>query len=183
MPESPPFDLADTLDLLARTPAVLDAWLRGLGPGWTTGDEGPETWSPHEVLGHLVHGEETDWVARARIIRAHGERRPFTPYDRLAQRQRYADWTLAALLDRFAVLRAGNLAEVRGWSLTAADLDRTGTHPEFGPVSLRQLLATWAAHDLGHLVQVGRVMARRHTAAVGPWRAYLSVLRTDSRGG
>lgn len=170
------FDLPQTLDLLERTPAVLDSLLRGTSPAWHAVDEGPDTWSAFDVVGHLVHGEETDWVPRARIILEHGEARPFEPFDRFAQLTRFAGWSLDDLLDRFAELRHESLETVRGWRLTGEQLDLPGRHPELGPVTLRQLLATWAVHDLNHLAQISRVMAKRYAEEVGPWRAYLSIL-------
>jgi hypothetical protein len=170
------FDLGESLDLLARTPAALDRLLRGTPASWHSIDEGPGTWSPIEVVGHLVHGEETDWVPRARIVMEHGPARPFDPFDREAMKKLYAGWTIEALLDRFAELRAANLATVRAWELDEARLDLPGRHPELGAVDLRQLLATWVAHDLDHVVQIARVMAKRYTDDVGPWRAYLGVL-------
>jgi hypothetical protein len=169
-------DLGETLDLLARTPTVLDTLLRGTSASWHAVNEGPDTWSAYDVVGHLIHAEETDWVPRARIILEEGEARPFEPFDRFAQLNRFAGWPLAQLLDRFAEIRRANLGLVRGWNLTEAQLDLPGRHPELGPVTLRQLLATWAVHDLNHLAQVARVMAKRYTDAVGPWRAYLSIL-------
>ena len=172
------FDLADTFDLLERTPGVLDRLLRGTSPAWhAVRVEGPETFSAYDVVGHLLHGEDTDWVTRARLLREHGEWRTFEPFERFAQASRFAGWSLDALLDRFAERRRENLATVRAWRLTESDLDRRGRHPELGTVDLRQLLATWVAHDLGHLAQIARVLAKRHTADVGPWRAYLSVLK------
>jgi hypothetical protein len=170
------FDLHQTLDVLERTPRVLDALLRGTDPAWHAINEGPETWSAYDVVGHLIHGEETDWVPRARIILEHGSARAFEPFDRFAQFRRFAGWSLDQLLDRFAELRRDNLAAVRGWKLTEAQLDLPGRHPELGAVDLRQLLATWAVHDLNHLAQVSRVMAKRYTDEVGVWRAYLSIL-------
>ncbi len=170
------FDLTDSLDLLARTPAVLDALLRGSSPDWHKIDEGPETWSAFEVVGHLIHAEVTDWLPRARILLEHGADRPFDPFDRFAQRELYAEWSLEALLDRFAELRRESLETVRGWRLTEEQLALPGFHPALGAVELRQLLATWAVHDLNHLGQISRVMAKRYAEAVGPWRAYLSIL-------
>lgn len=171
------FDLAETLDLLERTPRVLDALLRGTSPAWHAIDEGPETWSAIDVVGHLIHGEETDWIPRARIVLEHRDTRPFEPFDRFAQLARFGGWPLARLLDRFAELRHANLEIVRGWRLTAERLDLPGRHPALGEVTLRQLLATWAAHDLDHLGQISRVMAKRYVEEVGPWRAYLSILQ------
>lgn len=175
MPTS--FDLEDTLDLLQRTPAVLDALLSGSSAAWHLADEGPETWSPYGVVGHLIHAEETDWLPRVRILLEHGESRPFDPFDRFAQETRFAGWTLEQLLDRFAELRREGLAEVRALNLTADQLDLPGRHPAFGRVTLRQLLATWAVHDLNHLGQISRVMAKRYSEEVGPWRAYLGILK------
>ncbi len=170
------FDLPETLDLLGRTPAVVDALLRGTGGAWHAVNEGPDTWSAFDVVGHLIHGEETDWVPRARIVLEHGASRPFEPFDRFAQFRRFSGWSLEALLDRFAELRRDNLATVRGWRLSEAELSLPGRHPELGPVTLRQLLATWAVHDLNHVAQIARVMAKRHAEDVGAWRAYLSIL-------
>lgn len=170
------FDLEETLDLLARTPRTVDALLRGTGAAWHRVNEGPDTWSAFEIVGHYIHGEETDWVPRAQIILEHGETRPFEPFDRFAQLTRFSDWTLDRLLDRFAELRASNLALVRSWSLGDRELELRGRHPALGMVTLRQLLATWAAHDLNHLGQIARVMAKRHLVEVGPWREYLGIL-------
>ena len=170
------FDLPETLDILDRTPEVVDALLRGTGASWHAINEGPETWSAFDVVGHFIHGEETDWVLRARIILEHGESRPFEPFDRFAQFNRFAGWSLDRLLDRFAELRKANLETVRGWQLTEQQLDLPGRHPELGVVNLRQLLATWAVHDLNHIAQISRVMAKRYTQDVGVWRAYLSIL-------
>lgn len=170
------FNLSETLDLLDRTPVVLGALLRGTSASWHAVDEGPDTWSALDVVGHLIHGEETDWVPRARIILEHGESRPFEPFDRFAQLSRFAGWSLEQLLDRFTELRQANLETVRGWRLTEAQLALPGRHPELGSVTLRELLATWAVHDLNHLAQINRVMARRYAGEVGVWRAYLSIL-------
>jgi hypothetical protein len=166
----------EAVAILARTPAALDALLRGLPDSWITANEGGETWSPFDILGHLIHGERTDWIARTQIILAQGPDRRFTPYDRFAQFRESQGQSLADLLDEFARLRARNLATLAAWRLTEAQLDLTGEHPEFGSVTLRQLLATWVAHDLGHIAQTGRVMAKQYREAVGPWRAYLPVM-------
>ncbi len=170
------FDLEDTLEVLARTPKVLDALLRGTSASWHAIDEGEDTWSAIDIVGHLVHGEETDWVTRARIILKHGAERPFEPFDRFAQQRRFADWTLERLLDRFAALRRSSLDTVRSWQLTEAQLALPGRHPELGAVNLGQLLAAWAVHDLGHIAQIARVMAKRHGDDVGAWQAYLPIL-------
>jgi len=170
------FDLRRSLDVLERTPAVLSALLDGVDPAWARATEGPETFSPFDVVGHLIDGEETDWVPRARIILAGGPEPRFAPYDRFRHRDRNRDRTLESLLAEFARLRAANLVEVRDWQLSDAGLARTGIHPSLGPVTLRQLLATWVVHDLGHLAQVARVMAKQHRDDIGPWAAYLPVV-------
>ena len=170
------FELSSGLAVLERTPHTLQALLDGLGPEWTESDEGPDTWSPYVILGHLVHGERDDWIPRARLILEQGPQRRFTPFDRLAQFKESEGKSLAALLAEFAHLRAANVAIVRGWALTEAQLALEGEHPEFGAVTLRQLLATWVAHDLSHLAQTTRVMAKQYREAVGPWRAYLPVM-------
>lgn len=169
------FNLDDALAVLERTPATLDAMLRGLPDTWLRATEGPGTWSPYDVVGHLIHGERTDWMVRARHILA-GESRPFTPFDREAQFAMDPAEPLAMRLDTFAALRAGNLAALRTLALTSEQLQLTGQHPTFGTVTLGQLLATWTVHDLTHLAQVARTMAKVYGEAVGPWRAFLSIL-------
>ncbi len=171
-----PFDLPLALEVLERTPAAFRSLLGGMSPEWTDANEGPETFSPFDNLGHLIHGERTDWMARARIILAQGANRRFEPYDRFAQIRESRCKTLAALLDEFAALRAGNLTTLRGWQLSDRELALEGEHPALGTVTLRQVLATWTAHDLGHLAQTARVMAKQYRDAVGPWRAYLPIL-------
>jgi hypothetical protein len=170
------FDLTAGIAVLERTPATLRALLGGLPPVWTDATEGPETWSPYVIVGHLIHGERTDWIPRAQIILAQGSERRFTPYDRFAQFHESQGKSLAELLDEFARLRAGNLATLAGWKLTDAQLGLEGQHPEFGAVTLRQLLATWVAHDLGHIAQTARVMAKQYRDAIGPWHAYLPIV-------
>ncbi len=170
------FDLDNGLAVLERTPAVLHALLDGLPAAWTTPNEGPDTWSPFDVVGHLVDGEETDWLPRARIILGDAADRRFTPYDRTRHVRVNQGRTLAELLARFDEWRRRNLAELRALNLTATQLARTGEHPDFGAVTLAQLLATWVAHDLGHVAQITRVMAKQYKEAVGPWQAYLPVL-------
>ena len=176
MPAPHAFDLAEAVALLERTPSAFRSLLAGLPEAWTTADEGPETFTAFDNVGHLVHGERTDWIPRARIILAQGSDRRFATFDRFAQQRESAGKTLGTLLDEFAALRAENVATLRIWSLTDAQLALEGEHPAFGAVTLRQLLATWVAHDLGHLAQTSRVMAKRYREAVGPWRAYLPVL-------
>lgn len=172
-----PFHLPDALPVLRRTPAVLRALLLDLPDGWIHADEGPDSWSPFDVVGHLIDGEETDWMERVRIILAEEGDRRFRPFDRFRHLEAKQTATLPERLDRFAVLRENNLAELEGLQLGPEELARTGIHPEFGEVTLEQLLATWVTHDLTHLAQVARVMARRHTEEVGPWKAYLPLLQ------
>jgi len=168
--------LDETLSLLERTPATLRALLDGLPESWLDADEGPETFSARDVLGHLILGERTDWAPRLRIILEHGESRTFEPFDRFGFREIVAGRSIGALLDELQNARAESLRQLRDTGLTPADLERRGRHPELGTVTLGQLLATWVVHDLGHLRQVARVLAKHHASAVGPWRAYLSIL-------
>jgi hypothetical protein len=162
--------------ILARTPAALDALLRGLPDGWMVAHEGADTWSPFDIMGHLIHGERTDWMPRARIIVEHGESRAFDTFDRFAQFAVSEGRTLPSLLDEFATLRRENLRELAALRLTDTDLARRGLHPALGAVTLRQLLATWVAHDLDHVVQISRVLARQYSDEVGPWSAYLRII-------
>jgi hypothetical protein len=170
------FELDRSVEVLQRTPATLDALLRGLDDGWIRATEGPETFSPFDVVGHLIDGEETDWIPRAKIILARGAAPAFERYDRFRHRTRNTSRTLPSLLDEFAALRAANLQLVRSWNLGASDLDLPATHPGLGPVTLRQLLAAWVVHDLGHVAQVSRVMAKQYREAIGPWVPYLPVV-------
>ena len=170
------FELSEGIAILERTPATFRALLGGLPAPWITCDEGPDTFSPFDNLGHLIHGERTDWIPRARIILAQGATRRFEPYDRFAQSRESAGKTLAELLDEFTALRAANLATLRSWNLAEAQFSFEGEHPALGTVTLRQLLATWVAHDLGHIAQTTRVMAKRYRDAVGPWREYLPIV-------
>lgn len=172
-----PFDLQDACLLLARTPAVLRAQLGGLPEAWLRATEGPDTWSPFDVLGHLIHGERTDWLQRIGIILQHGDSVAFNTFDREAMFRDSAGKGLDLLLDEFAALREANLSQLDALRLSPQQLDLPGRHPQLGAVTMRQLLATWAAHDLGHLVQINRVLARQYRAEVGPWREYLSVMR------
>ncbi|MDB4948174.1 MAG: DinB-like domain protein [Gemmatimonadetes bacterium] len=170
------FDLATGIAVLERTPHALRAMLAGLPSAWTEPNEGPETWSPFVVVGHLVHGERVNWIPRAQLILAQGEQRRFTPFDRFAQLRESEGKPLVDLLDELVRLRAESLATLVGWRLADDQLALQGEHPEFGPVTLRQLLATWVAHDLAHTAQIARVMAKQYRAAVGPWRAFLPIM-------
>jgi hypothetical protein len=170
------FALDDAVALLTRTPATLDALLRGLPEWWTHANEGANTWSAFDVVGHLIHGEETDWIPRVNIILQHGESRTFEKFNREAQFEASQPQTLDGRLDQFAALRRENLRALAALQLRDADLDRTGRHPAFGVVTMRQLLAPWVAHDLDHVMQVSRVLGRQYGDDVGPWRAYLRVI-------
>jgi hypothetical protein len=174
------FDLEHATTVLSRTPAVCDALLRDLPPAWTSGTEGPNTWSPFDVVGHLVHAERTNWMPRVEHILAHGEAVPFPPFDRFAQLTTSQGRSLPELLDAFRQARLASLDRLATLRLTNADFDRIGSHPEFGRVTLGQLLATWVAHDLDHLAQVVRVMGHQYLDAVGPWRQYLRIMRSLS---
>jgi hypothetical protein len=170
------FDLRVAIPVLERTPATLRTLLEGLPSAWTDANEGPDTWSPFDIVGHLIQGERTDWIPRARMIIEEGRSRTFEPFDRFAQFRDSEGKSLVELLDEFERLRAQSLATLKGWRLTDAQLSLEGEHPAFGAVTLRQLLATWTAHDVGHLAQISRVMAKQYRDAVGPWRAYLPIM-------
>lgn len=170
------FDLTHGRAVLERTPFTLRALLGGLPPQWTTATDGPNTWCAHEVVAHLINGERTDWIPRARLILAGEARATFTPFDREGFFEEARGIPLGSLLDMFAELRRESLATLGAWSIGGHELAMTARHPEFGAVTLGQLLATWVAHDLGHVVQISRTMARQYREAVGPWSAYLSVL-------
>jgi hypothetical protein len=164
------------LTILSRTPSVLRALLTDLPEEWLRGNEGPETWSPFDIVGHLIHGERTDWMGRARIILEAGEEREFDPFDRFAMFEESRGKSLAELLDTFEELRTENLADLRALELDEDRLGLRGRHPDFGTVTLRQLLSTWVAHDLGHLAAISRTMAKQYRQEVGPWRQYLPVM-------
>lgn len=170
------FDLTHAIEVLERTPSTFRAMLGGLSEAWTSPNEGPETFSAFDNIGHLVHGERTDWIPRARIILAQGPSRRFEPFDRFAQYHESRGKSTAQLLDEFARLRAESLDTLREWRLTERELALEGEHPSLGPVTLRQLLSAWVAHDLGHVAQTARVLAKQYRDAVGPWRQYLPVL-------
>ena len=172
-----PFNLDETIALLARTPATLNTLLRDLPESWTHRNEGPDTFSAYDIVGHLIHGEHVDWIPRVRIILEQGETRPFDRIDRFAQNRESQGKSLSQLLDEFAHLRQQSLDTLRSLNLTAADLAKKGTHPVLGTVTLANLLATWPAHDMTHLHQLSRVMAYQYREAVGPWTKFLGVMR------
>lgn len=171
------FDIARSIEILERTPKVLEALLGGISASWLRNNEGENTWSPYEVVGHLIHGECTDWIPRTRIILSEASDKTFEPFDRFAQQAADDERSVDALIAEFAQLRQDNLEELRGFALDEAALGRKGIHPELGAVDLRQLLSTWVVHDLGHLAQISRVMAKQYEGEVGPWSQYLGILK------
>ena len=168
------FDLEKSLEILERTPAVLDALLANLSHEWTSGNEGTDTWSPYDIVGHLIHGEKTDWIPRIRLI-LDGSQAPFPPFDRFAQFNESKGKSLAVLLKEFAILRELSLAELKRMRITTDHLQLTGQHPELGMVTLQQLLATWTTHDLSHLSQIARVMTKQYRDEIGPWITYMGI--------
>ncbi len=172
------FNLHDSIDVLKRTPFVLDTLLRDLPERWTHSNEGGETWSPYDVLGHLIHGEQTDWMARLEIVLSDGNEKTFKSFDRFAQFQESKGKTLGQLLDEFKTVRLKNIEILKSKSLNENDLERKGIHPVFGEVTLRNLLSTWVTHDLDHFFQIVRVMAFQYDKNVGPWKVYLRILNS-----
>ncbi len=170
------FEMESAMDVLQRTPATLRALLDGVAEPWVRGTEGPGTFSPFDVVGHLIDGEETDWIPRARIVLARGPDPRFEPYDRFRHFGRNLGRSLESLLTEFAGLRDANLELLRSWRLGDAELDLPGNHPSLGRVTLRHLLASWVVHDLGHIAQVSRVMAKQYRDEVGPWVPFMPVL-------
>jgi len=170
-------NLQNTISLLTRTPATLNSLLLDLPDAWTLRSEGDNTWNAFDVVGHLVHGERADWMPRVHCILQHGDTQAFEPFDRWAQDRESKGKSLAQLLDEFAHLRSENLATLRALNLQPQDLARHGLHPSLGPVTMSQLLATWAAHDMTHVHQISRIMAHQYREAVGPWSQYLGVLQ------
>jgi hypothetical protein len=176
------FNLEHTIALLVRTPGALDALLRGLPEEWVSRNEGANTWSAFDILGHLIFADRTDWMPRLRRILEYGENRPFDAFDRLGHLEESKGKSLGQLLNEFAALRNENVAALRGLQLQPSDFQRTGRHPALGKVTASQLLATWAVHDLNHLHQMSRVMAHQYAKDVGPFSAYLGVLQCDGHG-
>ncbi|MEO5682763.1 MAG: DinB family protein [Chitinophagaceae bacterium] len=172
------FNIAKSLDILERTPAVLTSMLQNIAPEWTSNNEGGESWAVYDIIGHLIHGEKTDWVPRAAIILSTQPDKKFEPFDRFAQMQQSQENTLEQLLDEFSALREANIAWLRSGKITTNDFTKKGIHPVFGEVTLSQLLATWTVHDLNHIAQISRVMAAQYKEAVGPWTAFLKILQS-----
>jgi hypothetical protein len=174
-------NLQQSIALLTRTPASLDALLRDLPEAWTQHNEGGDTWTTYAIVGHLIHCEHADWMPRIKHLLQFGESSPFPPFDREGYVQKSPDKSLNPLLDEFAVARSASLEEFRTLNLQPADFNRIGLHPGLGPVTLSQLVSTWAAHDLTHLHQISRVMAYQYRDAVGPWIEYLGVMKCNGR--
>lgn len=172
-----PFNLKESIDILGRTPSVLENMLQGLPDSWLRNNEGENTWSPYDVVGHLIHGEKTDWLVRTKIILGDSENKRFEPYDRFAQEREDQTRSIEVLLNEFQKRRSDNLRELKSLQISESDLDKKGMHPELGEVNLRHLLAAWVVHDLGHIAQISRVMAKQYGAEVGPWPAYLGILK------
>lgn len=170
------YKIEDAIPVLERTPKALDVLLRDLPEVWTHKNEGPETWSPFDIVGHLAHGEKTDWIARLEIVLSDVEDKTFVPFDRFAQEQDSIGKTMNQLLDEFAVLRTKNLEILKSKNITSNDLEKEGVHPALGPVLLSNLLSTWVAHDLGHIAQINRVMAKQYKDEIGPWKEYLRIV-------
>lgn len=171
------FEIEKGVEILRQTPYVVGRLLEDLSDEWTASSGDPENWGPYDVIGHLLHGERTDWMQRAEIILSDSEDKRFVPFDRLAQFEEAKGRSLSDLLTDFAHLRNANIERLITWQLTEQQLEMTGIHPEFGAVTLRELLSTWVVHDLDHIRQIVTYMARQYTEAVGPWRAYLSIVR------
>lgn len=170
------FEIKKAKEILERTPTVLTNLLSGLSEEWTYQNEGPDTWSPYDVIGHLIHGENTDWIPRAQVILSESNDKNFVPFDRFAQFEKSKGKSTNDLLAEFTSLRKNNLQVLDSMDINEDNLKKTGVHPEFGAITLKQLLSCWVAHDLGHIVQISRVMAKQYKEEVGPWTKYLKVL-------
>lgn len=172
------FEIHKSLEILNRTPEVLTTLLKGLSEDWTKNNEGVDSWSPYDIVGHLIHGEKTDWLVRAKIMLSSKTNRTFEPFDRFAQLHQGQEKSIKELTDEFKTLRAGNLRELKSLEIDDEKLTRTGIHPELGEANLKELLSAWVVHDLGHISQITRVMAKQYQTEVGPWKAYLGILKT-----
>lgn len=171
------FELEKSIEVLERTPEVLQVLLKDLSDGWIQNNEGANTWSPYDIMGHLIHGEKTDWMIRIRTILGAADNKLFLPFDRFAQLRENQNKSIDELVFEFEQLRDKNIGELKGLRITKKQLQLTGTHPELGEVTLRQLISTWVVHDLGHISQISRVMAKQYQDEVGPWINYLGILK------
>ena len=170
------FDLHKSIEILERTPLVIEGMLKGVSEEWTSKNEGPDPWSVYDVIGHLVHGEKTDWITRMEIILSESSKKKFTPFDRFAQLKDSRGKSLQVLIEEFKSLRKKNIVKIKLKRIDSNDLLKRGIHPEFGPVTLKQLLSTWVVHDLNHIAQIARVMSKQYKTEVGPWSEYLPIL-------
>ena len=171
------FSLEKSIEVLERTPKILESYLNHISPEWLHSNEGENTWSPYDIVGHLVYGEKTDWLVRIKVILSKSENKLFEPFDRFAQMNEDSSKSIRELLAEFKTLRQNNLNELNALNITEQDFNRTGMHPEFGEVTLKQLISTWVVHDLGHISQISRVMAKQYKTEVGPWIDYLGILK------
>ncbi len=171
------FSINKSIEILSRTPLVLESLLSGLSEEWLKNNEGENTWSPYDIVGHLIHGEKTDWMVRAKVILSDAEDKTFEPFDRFAQMEADQEQSIDALLQTFKTLRAKNIEDLTALQISDAQLSATGIHPALGEANLRELLSTWVVHDLGHIAQISRVMAKQYQSEVGPWKAYLGILK------
>ncbi len=171
------FEIERAIEILERTPVVFETLLQGISEDWTKNNEGESTWSPYDIVGHLIHGEKTDWIPRARIILSNEEDKTFIPFDRFAQMEGGTKKSIAELLEEFKQMRSENIKALKLLKIDNTKLSEKGTHPELGQVNLKELLSAWVVHDLGHIAQVSRVMAKQYKGEVGPWEAYLGILK------
>lgn len=170
------FNLSEAIPILERTPKLLRLWLEGLSDNWIRQNEGGDTWSPYDVVGHLIHGEKTDWMQRLQKVLNEGEDKTFEPFDRFAQFEDSKGKSLDELLNQFETLRAENVRRLRALNISEDQFDLKAIHPSLGEVTLGQLLSTWVTHDLSHIGQIARVMAKQYKNEVGPWQAYIGIL-------
>ena len=171
------FELEKSIGVLSKTPFVIESLLKGLSEDWLKNNEGENTWSPYDILGHLIHGEKTDWIPRVKIILSNSDHKTFEPFDRFAQMKRDSEIPIESLLEEFKALRTNSLKILESLQIDDLKLKEKGIHPELGEVSLKELLSTWVVHDLGHIAQISRVMAKQYKSQVGPWTAYLGILK------
>lgn len=172
------FNLNKSIEILERTPSVVETMLKGISEEWVQTNEGPDTWSPYDIVGHYIHGEKTDWIPRLELILSDDPNKKFEPFDRFAQSRDSKGKSLQQLMDEFKAIRQENIIKLKSKNLTEKDFTRTGVHPKFGEVTIAQLLSTWVAHDLNHIAQISRVMAKQYKAEVGPWTEYLRILQS-----
>jgi len=170
------FDLNKSIEILERTPIILESMMHGLSSSWIKSNEGENTWSPYDILGHLIFGEKTDWIVRAKIILSQSEDKTFEPFDRFAQLKEDQSRTTEDLITEFKKLRKSNISALKSLNITSTTLEAKGIHPELGSVTLEQLISVWVVHDLGHIAQISRVMAKQYSENVGPWKAYTTIL-------